>query len=193
MMADMTIETFNELGVKKIITACPHCFNTFANEYPEFGGKYEVVHHSQLLAELVDGGKLQPTEKIEQKITYHDPCYLGRYNGEYSAPRQILKAIPGLQVSDITKSKERSMCCGAGGARYFMEEDADKRVNSNRVDQLVENSPDTVCTACPYCMTMVSDGLKDKDLFDSKGQLDVAEMLSISCGLDERKLLKEKS
>lgn len=191
MMADMTIETFNEMGVKKIITGCPHCFNTFSNEYPDFGGKYEVIHHSQLLADLVAQGKLVPKEKIEQKVSFHDPCYLGRYNGVYSPPRQILNAIPGLQVEDVTDSKERSMCCGAGGARYFMEEDADKRVNNKRVEQLLSKSADSLCTACPYCMTMVSDGLKDKDLYDTKGQLDVAEVLSISMGLDDGKLLRK--
>ncbi|MBN2719397.1 MAG: (Fe-S)-binding protein [Deltaproteobacteria bacterium] len=191
MMADMTIEALNELGVKKIITGCPHCFNTFTNEYPDFGGKWEVVHHTQLLADLVAKGKLKPKESINQKVSFHDPCYLGRYNEEYSAPRQILNAIPGLTVEDVAESKQRSMCCGAGGARYFMEEDADKRVNNKRVEQLLASSPDALCTACPYCMTMVSDGLKDKDLFDTKGQLDVAEMLSISCGLDEGKLLRK--
>lgn len=191
MMADMTIETLNEMGVKKIITGCPHCFNTFSNEYPEFGGEYEVIHHTQLLADLVAQGKLVPKEPIEQKVSYHDGCYLGRYNGVYSAPRQILSVIPGLQIEEIPESKQRSMCCGAGGARYFMEEDADKRVNNKRVEQLLRHSPDALCTACPYCMTMVSDGLKDKDLFESKAQLDVAELLSISVGLDDRKLLRK--
>ncbi|MBN2525164.1 MAG: (Fe-S)-binding protein [Deltaproteobacteria bacterium] len=191
MMADMTIEALNELGVKKIITGCPHCFNTFSNEYPEFGGKWEVIHHTQLLADLVAKGKLTPKESINQKVSYHDGCYLGRYNDVYSAPRQILAAIPGLTVQDVAESKQRSMCCGAGGARYFMEEDADKRVNNKRVEQLLKSEPDSLCTACPYCMTMISDGLKDKDLYDTKGQLDVAEMLAISCGLEERKLLRK--
>ncbi len=191
MMADMTVEAFNELGVKKIITGCPHCFNTFSNEYPEFGGKYEVIHHTQLLADLIAGGKLSPRESIDQTVSYHDGCYLGRYNDVYSAPRQILGAIPGLKVDEVAESKQRSMCCGAGGARYFMEEDADKRVNNKRVGQLLAHSPDSLCTACPYCMTMISDGLKDKDLYDSKGQLDVAEMLAISCGLEDRKLLRK--
>ncbi len=191
MMADMTIETFKELGVKKIITGCPHCFNTFKNEYPDFGGSFEVIHHTRFLADLVAQGKLQPKETIARTVTFHDPCYLGRYNDGYAGPRQILSAIPGLRVSEAVDSKDRAMCCGGGGARYFMEEDNAKRVNNKRVEQLLTTSPDALCTACPYCMTMVSDGLKAKDLFDAKGQMDVAEMLAISCGLEDRKLLRE--
>ena len=185
MMADMTIEMFDEMKVKKIITLCPHCFNSFKNEYPEFGGDWEVVHHTQLLAQLLADGKLNPTKRIEQKVCYHDACYLGRHNNEYKAPRNILSSIPGLQIKEIAGSKERSMCCGAGGSRYFMEEAPDQRVNNLRIDELMEASPDTIASACPYCMTMLSDGLKDKDLYDDKGQLDVAEMLAISCDLEK--------
>ncbi|MBW2530730.1 MAG: (Fe-S)-binding protein [Deltaproteobacteria bacterium] len=190
MMADMNVEVFEELGVKKIITACPHCFNTLTNEYPVFGGKYEVVHHSQLLAELVSAGKLKPSEKIDQRVVYHDGCYLGRYNDVYSPPRRVLDAIPGLRLAEVPTSKQRGLCCGAGGARFFMEEEGE-RVNNRRIGELLAADPQSVATACPYCMTMLSDGLKDRDLFDAKGQLDVAELLAISCGLEERKLLRE--
>lgn len=183
MMADMLVETFNELGVKKIVTGCPHCFNTFKNEYPEFGGNWEVVHHTQLLSSLVDQGKLKPSVEVKQKVAYHDGCYLGRYNGVYNQPRDILSAIPGIELTLVDASRERGLCCGAGGARYFMEEDPDKRVNNLRVEGLLESSPDTIASACPYCMTMLSDGLKAKDLYDDKGQLDVAELLARSCGL----------
>jgi Fe-S oxidoreductase len=192
MMADMLIETFNELGVKKIVTGCPHCFNTFRNEYPELGAKWEVVHHTELLAELVAQGRLKPAERIERKVAYHDGCYLGRYNEVYDAPRDVLAAIPGLTLTSFAASRKRGLCCGAGGARYFMEEDPDKRVNNLRVEGLMESGPDAIASACPYCMTMLSDGLKAKDLFETTGQLDVAELLAISCGLADRKLLREE-
>ncbi len=189
-MIDENIETFKALGVKKIITACPHCFNTFKNEYPEFGGSYEVIHHSELLAELVGSGKITPKERIDQKVTLHDPCYLGRYNGVFDAPRRVLNRIPGLVLSDVPTCKERALCCGAGGGRFFMEEEGE-RVGNRRVEELLTAEPKTLASACPYCMTMLSDGLKAKDLFDDKGQLDIAELLAISCGLEPRKLLRE--
>ena len=191
MLADMNIEVFGELGVKKIITACPHGYNTFKHEYPKLGGDYEVVHHTELLARLVREGRLKPSESIAQRVAYHDGCYLGRYNDGYDAPRQILNAIPGLDLAEVCQSKERGMCCGAGGARYFMEEAPEQRVNNLRVGQLLEAQPQSIASACPFCMTMLSDGLKDKDLYDEMGQLDVAELLAISCGLGERKLLRE--
>ncbi|MCP4675174.1 MAG: (Fe-S)-binding protein [Deltaproteobacteria bacterium] len=190
MMADMNVEVFEEMGIKKIITACPHCFNTFKNEYPEFKGEYEVIHHTELLADLVAGGKLQPTESINQRVVYHDGCYLGRYNDVFNPPRQILNRIPGLELKEVSTTKERALCCGAGGARFFMEEEGE-RINNLRVGELLEADPKTIVSACPFCMTMLSDGLKDKDLYDDKGQVDVAELLAISCGLEERKILKE--
>ncbi|MCU0662800.1 MAG: heterodisulfide reductase-related iron-sulfur binding cluster [Myxococcota bacterium] len=191
MTVDANVEAFKELGVKKIVTGCPHCFNTFKNEYPELGLQFEVVHHSELLARLVAEGKLKPTEKVEQKVVYHDGCYLGRYNGVFSAPRQILHAVPGLVLAEVKASQKRGLCCGGGGARFFMEEHGE-RVNSLRTKQLLEASPKTIATACPYCMTMISDGLKEKDLYDDKGQVDVAEILAVSCGVGERKLLREE-
>jgi len=192
MMADSLVEAFKELGVKKIITGCPHCFNTFKNEYPGFGASFSVVHHTELLAKLVAEGKLEPKEKIEKKVVYHDGCYLGRYNGVYDAPRRILGAIPGLKVEQIAASRERGLCCGGGGGRFFMEEDPDKRVNNLRIDGIMQAKPDAIASACPYCMTMLTDGLKAKDLYDTHGQLDVAELLAISCGLSDRKQLKEQ-
>jgi Fe-S oxidoreductase/nitrate reductase gamma subunit len=189
MMVDMNVEVFGEMNVKKIVTACPHCFNTFKNEYPEFGGDYEVIHHTELLAELVSKGNIQPKEPVEQKVVYHDGCYLGRYNEVYNAPRQILSQIPGLKVSEIPTSKQRGLCCGAGGAKFFMEEEGE-RINNRRTEELLKEDPQTIATACPFCMTMLSDGLKAKDLYDDKGQVDVAELLAISCGLGERKLLR---
>ncbi|MDD5307470.1 MAG: (Fe-S)-binding protein [Deltaproteobacteria bacterium] len=190
MMADANIEAWKELGVKKIVTACPHCFNTFKNEYPEFGGSYEVMHHTELLARLVADGKLAPRDKVEHKVVFHDGCYLGRYNGVFDAPRQVLRTIPGLELAEVKTSRERGLCCGGGGARFFMEEHGE-RVNRLRVDELMAARPHTLASACPYCMTMLSDGLKDKDLFDVNPQLDVAELLAVSCGLEPRKILKE--
>jgi Fe-S oxidoreductase len=190
MMQDENIETFKELGVKKIVTACPHCFNTFKNEYPELGGKYEVVHHTELLADLVRKGKICPKEKIEQRVGYHDGCYLGRYNNVFNPPREILSRIPGLELTEIPTSQKRALCCGAGGGCFFMEEEGE-RIGNRRVEELLKAEPKTIASACPYCMTMLSDGLKAKDLFDEKGQLDIAEILAISAGLEPRKLLKE--
>lgn len=190
MTADMNVEVLKELGVKKILTGCPHCFNTFKNEYPEFGLQVEVVHHSELLEQLVAQGKLKPTEKVEQKIVYHDGCYLGRYNGVFSAPRQVLKSVPGLELVEVKTSGKRGLCCGGGGARFFMEEHGE-RVNTLRTKELLEVQPKTIATACPYCMTMISDGLKEKDLYDDMGQVDIAEILAVSCGVGERKLLRE--
>jgi Fe-S oxidoreductase len=190
MMVDMNKEVFEELGVKKIITACPHCFNTFKNEYSDFEANYEVVHHTELLLDLLERGKLNPKEVIDQRVTYHDGCYLGRYNDMFKEPRGILRRIPGIQIAEVKTSQKRGLCCGGGGARFFMEEHGE-RVNNLRTEELLEVGPKTIASACPYCMTMISDGLKDKDLFDTKGQLDVAELLSISCGLEDRKLLKE--
>jgi Fe-S oxidoreductase/nitrate reductase gamma subunit len=192
MMVDMNVEMFGEAGVKKIVTACPHCFNTFKNEYSEFGGKLEVVHHTEILAEQVAKGELKPIEAINQRIAYHDSCYLGRYNDVFDPPRKILGSIPGIDLVEVPTSKRRALCCGAGGARFFMEESGE-RINNRRVGELLQADPKTIASSCPYCMTMLSDGLKDKDLFDAKGQLDVAELLAISLGLEERKLLKEQS
>lgn len=192
MMLDKNVESFKDLGVKKIITACPHCFNTFKNEYPEFGGDYETIHHTELLARLVREGRIVPKEKIEQKVVYHDACYLGRYNSVFSPPREVLKSIPGLTLTEIDTAKTRALCCGAGGGRFFMEEEGE-RVGNRRVGELLEAAPKTLASACPYCMTMLSDGLKSKDLFDEKGQLDVAELLAVSAGLEPRKLLKEEA
>jgi Fe-S oxidoreductase len=192
MMADGLIEAFKDLGVKRIVTGCPHCFSTFKNEYPVLGAEWEVVHHTELLAELVAAGRLRPKERIEKRVVYHDACYLGRYNGVYDAPRRILGAIPGLSVERIAASRERGLCCGAGGGRYFMEEAPDQRVNNLRIDGIMRANPDAIASACPYCMTMLTDGLKAKDLYETHGQLDVAELLAISCGLADRRLLKEQ-
>lgn len=177
MLADANVEILNGHEVKKIVTTCPHCFNTLLNEYPDFGGKYEVIHHSQYLSQLVSQGKLKPTNRVEAKVAYHDSCYLGRYNEIYDSPREVLAKIPGVQLVEPVETRDRGMCCGAGGAQMFKEEEhGSERVNLARVDQLTVIQPDTVATACPFCMRMLSDGLVTREKEEIK-QLDVAELL----------------
>lgn len=147
---------------KKIVATCPHCFNTIANEYPQLGGEYEVIHHTQLLQHLVDEGRLVPVTPVEGLITYHDPCYLGRHNKVYTPPRDIIKAVPGLRNEEMHRHKERGFCCGAGGARMWMEERIGKRINNERVDEALSLNPDIVSTACPFCLVMLTDSINGK-------------------------------
>jgi Fe-S oxidoreductase len=182
MLARQNVETLSRYNVKKIVAACPHCYNTLENEYPDFGGHYQVVHHSELLADLVRAGRLVPRRRIEARVTYHDACYLGRHNDVYDPPRDVLRAIPGLRVFEAVQSRDRGMCCGAGGAQMWKEEEAGHaRVNHTRVRQLMSALPDgskgcTIASACPFCKTMLSDGLADQGL-EGVGQLDIAELL----------------
>ncbi len=179
MLVKMNIETLNNYNVKKIVTICPHCFNTFKNEYPDFGGNYEVVHHSEFLQELINQGKLKikSNSKELQKIVFHDSCYLGRYNQIYDAPRNDLKAIPNIEVLEPDKTKDRAFCCGAGGGQMFMEENVGKRVNVERTEQLLDTGAECIAVNCPFCMTMITDGLKDKDKIDEVSVKDIAEIL----------------
>ena len=147
---------------KKIVATCPHCFNTIANEYPQLGGEYEVIHHTQLLQHLVDEGKLVPVTPVEGLITYHDPCYLGRHNKVYTPPREIIAKVPGLRNEEMHRHKERGFCCGAGGARMWMEERIGKRINNERVDEALSLNPDIVSTACPFCLVMLSDSVNGR-------------------------------
>ncbi len=181
MMAQQNIETLNGYNVKKIVTACPHCFNTLKNEYPDFGGKYEVIHHSELLAGLIRAGKLKPTNSVNTRIAFHDACYLGRHNEIYDPPREVLRAIPGVQVVEPEKTLDRGMCCGAGGAQMWKEEEeGDERVNHARTKQLLNVLPSGDNTAlgssCPFCKTMLTDSLADLDR-EQVGQVDIAEVL----------------
>ena len=186
MLAEGNAATLNgykeQGGAKTIITTCPHCFNSLKNEYPDFGAKLEVVHHTDYLLGLVAEGKLSPTKPVEGRVVYHDSCYLGRYNGVYESPREILRRIPGVELVEPEYwNKQRGLCCGAGGAQMFMEEQNHDRVNVKRTLQLVDTKPDTIASACPFCMTMLTDGLKSKNLEEKIQQLDVVELLEKSC------------
>jgi Fe-S oxidoreductase len=180
-LAQANVEVLGQYEFNKIVTTCPHCFNVLKNEYPDFGGEYDVIHHTELLAELIRQKRIMPTRPINQRIVYHDSCYLGRYNQVYDPPREVLRAIPGLELVEAAESRDRGMCCGAGGAQMFKEEEkGDQRVNHRRTDQLLATGSQTFCSACPFCMTMLTDGLKDKDRLEI-GQLDVAELLWQAC------------
>ncbi|WP_406137874.1 heterodisulfide reductase-related iron-sulfur binding cluster [Streptomyces sp. NBC_01089] len=168
-------------ATKKIVATCPHCFNTIANEYPQLGGEYEVIHHTQLLQHLIDEGKLIPVTPVEGLITYHDPCYLGRHNKVYTPPREIIAKVPGLRSEEMHRHKERGFCCGAGGARMWMEERIGKRINNERVDEALSLNPDIVSTACPFCLVMLTDSVNGKKN-DGKAKeslqvVDVAQLL----------------
>jgi Fe-S oxidoreductase len=173
-------------GVTTIVTTCPHCFNTLKNEYPDFGGSYEVVHHTDFLLGLVAEGKLRPTQAVRARVAFHDSCYLGRYNDIYDPPRKILESIPGVELVEVEYwTKKRGLCCGAGGAQMWMEEQNKDRVNAKRTLQLLETGAKTIASACPFCMTMLSDGIKAHSKEDEVKNMDVVELLAISCGVEE--------
>ncbi|MFG3168309.1 (Fe-S)-binding protein [Streptomyces sp. NPDC048200] len=176
-----TPESKKPKSAKKIVATCPHCLNTIGNEYPQLGGDYEVIHHTQLLQHLIDEGKLLPVTPVEGLITYHDPCYLGRHNKIYTPPREIMSAVPGLRQQEMHRHKERGFCCGAGGARMWMEERIGKRINNERVDEALSLNPDIVSTACPFCLVMLTDSVNGKKN-DGKAKesvqvVDVAQLL----------------
>jgi Fe-S oxidoreductase len=194
MLAQQNIETLNEAGVakgsgKKVIASCPHCFNTISREYPQLGGDYEVVHHTQLLAKLVEEGKLTPVNPVEEKITYHDPCFLGRHNKVFTPPRALIEALPGTQAEEMHRCGNRGFCCGAGGARMWLEERTGKRINTERIDEALALDPDTVTTACPYCTVMLGDAVNAKKAAGEAKQtlevIDVAQLLVRSVKLRE--------
>jgi Fe-S oxidoreductase len=187
MLAEQNVETLNgyEANDKTIITACPHCFNTLANEYSDFGGQFTVVHHSEYLARLLAEGRLEPVREVRGRIAYHDSCYLGRYNDVYDSPRDVLRQIPGVEVVEVPYwNRKKGLCCGAGGAQMWMEEQNDNRVNRKRTLQLLDTGPKTIASACPFCMTMLSDGLKAEDKDEEIAQMDVAELLAQAVDVD---------
>jgi len=178
MLAQQNIDTLNKYNVRKIVTHCPHCLNTMLNEYPSFGGNYEVVHHTQLINDLVAQGRITPTKELDKLVVYHDSCYLGRYNEVYDAPRNAVSSIPGTKLVEMERSKENGMCCGAGGSRIWMEENIGSRVNHLRVEQAMEVKPDIIASGCPFCLTMLKDGAADKEA--AVETRDIAELVAES-------------
>ena len=196
MLAQQNIETLNDAGAaksngKKVIASCPHCFNTISREYPQLGGDYEVIHHTQLLAHLVEDGKLTPVNPVDEKITYHDPCFLGRHNKIYTPPRSIIDAVPGTTAEEMHRCKGKGFCCGAGGARMWLEERTGKRINEERIDEALALDPDTISTACPYCMVMLGDAVNAKkasgEAKDSLEVIDVSQLLVRSIRLRQER------
>ena len=191
MQAQQNVEMLNEIGAKKIVVTCPHCMNTIGREYPQIGGDYEVVHHSQLLATLLREQRLTPVKPVDETITYHDPCYLGRHNKVYTPPRELLKTLPGVKLVEMERSGDKSFCCGAGGARMWMEETIGERVNGNRSDEAIGTGASKVAVACPFCSVMLNDGITARQA-QGKAEgvqvVDLATVLldSVSGGARER-------
>jgi Fe-S oxidoreductase len=182
--AQQNIDTFKQYGVKKIVTACPHCMNTIMNEYGQFGGSFEVVHHTQMLTQLVRDGKLVvPGNEERIRVVFHDSCYLGRYNQVYDEPRDILDALPGLDRQEAGRSRQNGFCCGAGGGLMFREEHIGERMNQVRIRQLQETQPELIASACPFCLVMMRDGVNELDLGEKLKTADVAELLAKRVGV----------
>jgi Fe-S oxidoreductase len=182
-LAEQNVATMGDAGVTKIVANCPHCFNTLLNEYPDYGGRYEVIHHTQLMARLVAEGRLRPTGRVPATVAYHDPCYLGRHNDVYRDPRRALSAIPGVDTVEMPRHRERALCCGAGGARMWMEERIGKRINQERMDEAAATGADAVGVACPYCLVMLDDGARARG--DSTEVLDLAQLVARSIAASE--------
>lgn len=183
-LAAANVETLNRYGMnqpaKKVVTACPHCFNTLKNEYKDFGGTYQVFHHSQYIASLIREGKVKPTKEFAQDVTFHDSCYLGRWNSVYEQPRSVLSSVPGVKLHEMKSNHDQSLCCGAGGGRMWMEETIGKRVNVARTEQALETGAKVIASSCPFCMTMLNDGVKVKEKQDAVRVMDIAEVVEQS-------------
>jgi Fe-S oxidoreductase len=188
MLAETNAATLNGYkekgGARRVITTCPHCFNTLANEYPDFGVKLEVIHHADFLLGLLAEKKLVPKAGVRGKVVYHDSCYLGRYNDIYESPRAALARIPGVELVEVEYfNKNRGLCCGAGGAQMWMEEQNKERMNVKRTLQLLDTGAKTIASACPFCMTMITDGVKSQSKEEEVKNLDIAELLAQACGV----------
>jgi Fe-S oxidoreductase len=179
MQAQQNVEVLNEIGAKKIVVTCPHCMNTIGREYPQLGGNYEVVHHSQLLATLLREGRLTPVKPVDETVTYHDPCYLGRHNKVYTPPRDLLKALPGVNLVEMERSGQKSFCCGAGGARMWMEESIGERVNQNRSDEAIGTGATKVAVACPFCSVMLNDGVTARQAAGAAQGVEVVDLATV--------------
>jgi Fe-S oxidoreductase len=200
VLAQQNVETLNQAGVgqgsgKKVIASCPHCFNTIAREYPQLGGNYEVIHHTQLLSRLVEEGRLKPVNEVSEKVTYHDPCFLGRHNEVYAPPRHVIESVPGVVAEEMHRCKGKGFCCGAGGARMWLEERTGTRINNNRIDEALALNPDTVATGCPYCMVMLGDAVNAKKAAGQAKEtlevIDVSQLLIRAIKLREEVSAKE--
>ena len=185
VMAQQNIETLDRYNVKKIVTVCPHCFNTIKNEYPHLGGSYEVMHYSEFTAELIAQGRIRPVVMIDATMAYHDSCYLGRHNGVYDAPREVAAAIPGLKLVEMERRRERGFCCGAGGGHMWMEESRGRRVNHVRTEQVLETGADTVGVSCPFCLQMFVEGAGSVEGAEALEARDLIELLDESLGEEE--------
>jgi Fe-S oxidoreductase len=174
------VEAIKGYKFRKVIAHCPHCFNTIKNEYPQFGGTFEVVHHSVLIDELIASGRIKPTRPIEGTLTFHDSCYLGRYNGIMEAPRNVARSLPGLRVIEMPRNRERGLCCGGGGGHMWMEVPAKKRVNLTRVEEAKATGATMVGTACPFCLAMVDLGRKVTGNEETLQVKDVSELVAES-------------
>ena len=178
MMISQNVETLNGYGIKNIVTACPHCFHSLGREYKQFGGDFNVKHHSQFINELIDEGKIElKNNAVEIKATYHDSCYLGRYNDVYDSPRNSLKSIDGLELTEMNRSRDKGFCCGAGGGRMFLEDEEGGRINIERTKEALETGADTIASACPFCMTMLNDGVKHFAKTEEVSVKDIAELV----------------
>jgi len=186
-MAKSNIATLNDVGAKKIVASCPHCFNTIKNEYPALGGDYEVIHHAELLSHLVATGRLVPGVAYQGTVTYHDPCYLGRHNRIFDEPRNVLDSIEGANTVEMGRCRERGFCCGAGGARMWMEENIGRRVNMDRTHEALETGADVISTACPFCMIMLDDAVKANGKADEVSVLDISQLVERSLATDKTK------
>lgn len=178
MQAEKNIELLKNYGVKRIVTACPHGYHTLKNEYPQFGGNFEVIHHTQLIAQLLKEGKLKIAKGRGELVTYHDACYLGRYNDIYQPPRRIVKAIPDIKMVEMERNKDNSFCCGGGGGHMWLEEHEGRRINELRTEQAIETGAQKVVTACPFCLQMFDDGIKTKEAEEKLKAIDIAELLA---------------
>jgi len=178
IMAEQNIEIFKSYNIKEIITLCPHCYNTIKNEYPKYGGDFKVVHYTQLIADFIGQGKLKLTRELNSRITYHDPCYLGRYNGVYLEPRRILRAIPETKVEEMERSRNTGFCCGGGGGHMWIEEQpGSTKINQMRLEDVVKTGADTIVTACPYCLQMFEESIEHKEMKDSLKARDLVELV----------------